>query len=273
MSKWIAASTVFLAFLLFAGAQDNPKKDPSPTGVSDAKSFSEKMEALCEEFRAKEHRVSNRLASSKNRRTQHSLRKAIDKLEERYSARYLDLAERNPKEPEVLTVLQQVAQSSEAHAGRAVDILIRQHADSRQIGEICYRLANDGENPAHIEKLARAVLQKNRSDDVVATTSLALARVLLARCDSEKIEPAERTRLIKEAETVLTTVMDKYPKVTVTAAAAAVEKLATPALFEIRHLQPGMRVPPLKAEDIDGKPIDLADYRGKVVLLQFWQFG
>jgi len=31
-----------------------------------------------------------------------------------------------------------------------------------------------------------------------------------------------------------------------------------------------MRAPQIEGEDIDGKPTRLADYRGKVVLLDFW---
>ena len=32
----------------------------------------------------------------------------------------------------------------------------------------------------------------------------------------------------------------------------------------------GMRAPQIEGEDIDGKPMRLDDYRGKVVLLDFW---
>ena len=32
----------------------------------------------------------------------------------------------------------------------------------------------------------------------------------------------------------------------------------------------GMRGPQIEGEDIDGKPMRLDDYRGKVVLLDFW---
>ena len=41
-------------------------------------------------------------------------------------------------------------------------------------------------------------------------------------------------------------------------------------LFEIRHLQPGKAAPDILGDDIDGQKFKLSDYRGKVVLLDFW---
>jgi peroxiredoxin len=49
--------------------------------------------------------------------------------------------------------------------------------------------------------------------------------------------------------------------------------LATKArglIYELEHLQPGMSAPPFSAETLDGKKVSLNDFRGKVVLLNFW---
>jgi cytochrome oxidase Cu insertion factor (SCO1/SenC/PrrC family) len=43
-------------------------------------------------------------------------------------------------------------------------------------------------------------------------------------------------------------------------------------LFEIRHLCVGKEAPEIEGEDQDGKPFKLSDFRGKVVLLDFWSF-
>jgi thiol-disulfide isomerase/thioredoxin len=47
-------------------------------------------------------------------------------------------------------------------------------------------------------------------------------------------------------------------------------RIARSALFEIRHLAVGRIAPELTGEDIDGKPLRLREYRGKVVLVSFW---
>ncbi|TAH37353.1 MAG: redoxin domain-containing protein [Planctomycetota bacterium] len=43
-------------------------------------------------------------------------------------------------------------------------------------------------------------------------------------------------------------------------------------LFELDHLQIGMVAPDFEAEDEHGQPFKLSDYRGKVVVLDFWGF-
>lgn len=42
--------------------------------------------------------------------------------------------------------------------------------------------------------------------------------------------------------------------------------------FEVENLLPGCQAPDIKGEDLDGTAFSLSDYRGKVVLLDFWGF-
>ena len=43
-------------------------------------------------------------------------------------------------------------------------------------------------------------------------------------------------------------------------------------VFDLEHLQNGMKAPDFEATDADGVKFHLSDYRGKVVLLDFWGF-
>ena len=45
---------------------------------------------------------------------------------------------------------------------------------------------------------------------------------------------------------------------------------ATSALFELQNLSIGKVAPDIVGEDLDGTPMKLSDYRGKVVVLDFW---
>lgn len=49
------------------------------------------------------------------------------------------------------------------------------------------------------------------------------------------------------------------------------DRIAAPR-FEKEHLQPGMQAPEIEGTDLDGVAFKLSDYRGKVVLLDFWGF-
>jgi hypothetical protein len=46
--------------------------------------------------------------------------------------------------------------------------------------------------------------------------------------------------------------------------------MAKNLLQEAEHLEPGLQAPEIAGEDLDGKSFKLADYKGKVVLLDFW---
>jgi len=41
-------------------------------------------------------------------------------------------------------------------------------------------------------------------------------------------------------------------------------------IFELDHTSIGKVAPEITGEDIGGKPMKLSDFRGKVVLLDFW---
>jgi hypothetical protein len=47
---------------------------------------------------------------------------------------------------------------------------------------------------------------------------------------------------------------------------------AAPFIFEMEHLQVGDTVPEIESVDIDGKPVRLSQFRGQVIVLDFWGF-
>jgi len=50
----------------------------------------------------------------------------------------------------------------------------------------------------------------------------------------------------------------------------AIGEKAAAELFEVRHLLVGRPAPEIEGRDQDGREFKLSDYRGKVVLLDFW---
>tara|TARA_R110002072_G_scaffold273253_2_gene434030 strand:- start:25407 stop:26216 length:810 start_codon:yes stop_codon:yes gene_type:complete len=49
-------------------------------------------------------------------------------------------------------------------------------------------------------------------------------------------------------------------------------KLANGLVFEARQLRVGQTAPEIAGHDVDGNPVRLTDYRGQVVVLDFWGF-
>ncbi|HKA07992.1 MAG TPA: TlpA disulfide reductase family protein [Gemmataceae bacterium] len=47
-------------------------------------------------------------------------------------------------------------------------------------------------------------------------------------------------------------------------------EMAKGSLFELRNLQVGMKAPPAESKNLNGEKVSLADYQGKVVVLDIW---
>ena len=99
---------------------------------------------------------------------------------------------------------------------------------------------------------------------------LILAQVLEGRAFSLAASDARGAeRIRKESETLLEQAADEYADVNMPRE-GAVGKKAQGVLFDMRHLSIGKAAPEIEGTDQEGKPFKLSDYRGKVVLLDFW---
>ncbi len=88
-----------------------------------------------------------------------------------------------------------------------------------------------------------------------------------------KLRKADRGAIEHKAEEILERVIADYGDVVyVNGEVATKETLAAVAnreLSEIRSLSVGKKAPEITGEDVDGKPMKLSEFRGKVVLLDF----
>src|SRR5262249_54978382 len=110
------------------------------------------------------------------------------------------------------------------------------------------------------ERLLRVLYTKGKRDDVRGVACLVLAQVLRGSADEKK--HTEREKLCVEAA-------DKYANVK-TAFDGTVGRKAKSELVDLRYLTVGKAAPEIQGTDQDGKCFKLSDYKGKVVLLDFW---
>ncbi len=173
-----------------------------------------------------------------------------------YAKRLLDLAKDNPQDAAAVDALVWVIQAARhfPEGKEATEKLFRDHLESDKIGPVCQTLrhAPDG------EKTLRNILEKNPHKNVKGMASFALAQHLK--------EQGPKTG--KEAEELFERVVKEFADVTMYG--RKLGKLAEGELFEVRHLGIGMTAPDIAGEDADSQKFKLSDYRGKVVLLDFW---
>jgi hypothetical protein len=225
----------------------------------------------------------------------------VYKLRDSLAAEFVELAEKYPKDPiAVDALLQAIWQvngtpwpvelvGKDVAWLRAFTLLQRDHVRSDKLGPACQRLA--GGYRKEYEAFLRTVLDKNPHKDVQAQACLALAHFLNSRrqrLDLIQEQPSlakefadlfgkeyldelrkDRGKATQEEETLLERALEKYGDVKLPEGGTVSEK-ARAELFEIRHLQVGKEAPNIEGRDQDGNPLNLRDFRGKVVLLDFW---
>ena len=214
----------------------------------------------------------------------------------------VELAEKYPKDPIALDALieavwqvntvpwpVELVGRDEARP-RAFALLERDHLRSDRLGPLCERISYG--LCAEYETFLRAVLEKNPKKEIQAEACLALAHYLNNRSQRlglvleqpglakefadlfgreylERLRRQDRTQAIREAETLFERAMRNYGDMKMPDGETIFEK-AEAELFEIRHLSVGKVAPDIEGEDQDGVKFKLSDYRGKVVLLDFW---
>lgn len=217
--------------------------------------------------------------------------------------KFVELAEKNPNDPIALDALMQAVRQvnttwpvelvgEDKARGKAFEILLRDHIRSDKLVPLCQSVSYG--YCREYETFLRAVLEKNPHKDVQAAACLSLAHFLNGRlqrldlCKDQpelakefaglfgkeylaKLQKQDREQAIQEVEAVFEQAAEKFGSVKLPGGDTVAER-AKAELFEIRNLSVGKVAPDIEGEDQDGKRFKLSEYRGKVVLLDFWSF-
>jgi hypothetical protein len=160
----------------------------------------------------------------------------------------------------------------QAQVEAAFKEFVDQHASAMKadrLTEMCQSLRFSGGKAA--EPLLRTLIDKDTRPEVLGVAVLVLGQMLKARADELATpNPKEAEKLQKESEKLLEQAADKYAGVKLPFRAGTVGAKAKSELYEVRFLAVGKTAPEVEGEDQDGKKFKLSDYRGKVILLDFW---
>lgn len=132
------------------------------------------------------------------------------------------------------------------------------HVRSTRIAPMCMSLLAVGDKSAM--KLLERIDKENPSRKMQGVAALAVAYMLGNLGDDTKILQ-RRLTLIRKA------IIESHD---VKVENATVADLASDQLYVIRYLGKGREAPELTGVDVASKAIKLSDYRGKVVVLLFW---
>ena len=106
-------------------------------------------------------------------------------------------------------------------------------------------------------RISRLMIAMARESETKARIALKEGRAL----DGVDLSLEERTRSLRIYESVAA----RWPE-------TPTGRLANGLVFEARQLRVGQIAPEIAGHDVDGQPVRLSDYRGQVVVLDFWGF-
>jgi thiol-disulfide isomerase/thioredoxin len=250
-----------------------------------------------EQFQALEKEFKDALEEFQKLRKEVKTQEEFDKLMSeknpipKFADKFLSLAEKDPKDPVAGDAVFLVLRNGGTRGKNGTRLLelFPNYADSDKLGPIVMRLGGDVD-PIN-EKLLKVVLEKNKNKEILgqATYALAsfykeLAEVVPLVKDNEEIRKRAEMffgadgvkallardvkTLAKETEDLYDVIVKKYADVDI--GRQNLGKVASRELFEMRDLQVGKTAPATEAEDIDGKKSSIAQFKGKVVVLDFW---
>ncbi len=224
----------------------------------------------------------------------------LDTLRDGIAQKFLDLALAHPKDPIAVDALTQAiwmvnnnsfpTGGKDCPGGKAMALLLRDHLQSDKIGPICLRIATGFRK--EYEPFLRTILQKNPHKKVQALACLALAQFLnnrLQRLDQireqpelapeyerlfgkdylEQLRRQDRVQVTREIEALFERAGKDFADEKIPYSGTVGAK-AKAELFEFRHLLVGKEAPDIVGADQHGQRFKLSDYRGKVVLIDFW---
>jgi hypothetical protein len=152
-----------------------------------------------------------------------------------------------------------------------VNLVIEYHMTSKKIANVLGLLTREAvEEPAAKDR-AKAL----DTMELIVTKSPHKSVQAAAVFYKNKAEPYGRKaptnseELSKKAEAGFERVLKEYGDV-VQYGKRTFGDAAKTTLYEIRNLRVGKTVPEIEGEDVDGAKFKISDYRGKVVMLDFW---
>ena len=235
--------------------------------------------------------------------TEAEQKKALDRYYETVAylgRRAMAVVKRRPGAPDAVEALiwaRKVGTEDNAElAGVVYDFVAEHYLDSDAILPLCRTAWVDAVKSPQVETCLRAAVERSKNPKVRALCCFSLGRCYqeLASAARDLNDPVRREiregildrfgpvvirrlrsldpeKLTREAEVCFDRTIkefgDQRPMGTFF---PPLGDQAEGMLFLLHHLGIGCTAPEIEGEDIDGKPMKLSDYRGKVVVVSFW---
>ena len=246
------------------GSKQPGAERPSPTAQ-------EEYQVLEEEFRQAQRLFKEALDAAK---TEDQRRKIVEELGPKtdpkaYTKRFLRIIADHPSSTVALDAFNWLLAYSSTDANKAVGSISPELIRSPQIVSVCralrYRQCEAG------MRILQEIIRTNPLHNVQGYAKYSLAKYYRKKADGQTGPASDRSLSEGAAAMLLKEVVADYGHLELNG--GTLGKTASQDLFELTHLGIGKTAPEIEGQAIDGRPLKLSDYRGKVVLLVFSGFS
>jgi hypothetical protein len=295
MPRSVTAALAVLTLVCISarGAPDDAKKTSEAQAKETPKA---RFQAVLDEYQKAQQEFMQAYSKAKTDEERNKLYNEKYPKPNEYADRFMAIADAAPEDPAAVDALVWCIQLGRggASAPKAMARLAQKHADNPKLASAVAGMVYSYAPVA--ETLLRAIAEKNRDRAARGSAILALAqylnrRIELIRALKEKGERQEQYEQFLTAQgydkdalsklktadpaVVLTEVESLFEKVEkefgdINGGRGTLGKVAGAELNEIRNLGVGKPSPEISGADLDGKPFKLSDYKGKVVVVDFW---
>jgi hypothetical protein len=248
-----------------------------------------KLEAWTKAYAEQNAEFQKAARAAKTPEERREVSKLMPKPQE-FAEKFKKLADENPKSEAGLKALIWIAQNVRGGAAstEAIAQVLADYPEAKEIESVVPMLAMGNPSP-DTETTLQQIIEKSPHDVVKAKATYALASALKRIVDlngrlasDEKMEETFAKQMGEKTMDYVTKVgtdttrieelyqkiVDEYPDVEM--GRRTLGKIASGALFEMRNLAIGKIAPEIVGKDFDEVEFKLSDYRGKVVVIDFW---
>ncbi|MCH8828286.1 MAG: redoxin domain-containing protein [Planctomycetes bacterium] len=249
-----------LILLVMSPAVSAKKRDTKP--VKAKKPSSAEFKKISAEYnKARTELLSKYRKAEKEEKAK--IVKKFSSLAGNYAPRLIALVKKSPKDSTSYTALAWIVSRVRKgeHFDAALDFLQKDHLQNPRIGSLTRSLGYSKSKKALL--LLTALLEKGSNADVKLKACVALAGLL-----KRNGERGGGKKTLAKSEKMFERAISDFKD------AKSGSRSVETAERELKDLRGpraiGKIVPEIKAEDLDGVEFKLSDYRGKVVVLDFW---
>ncbi|HEV3143151.1 MAG TPA: peroxiredoxin family protein [Gemmataceae bacterium] len=252
-----------LALLIVLSAVDSNSSSGQEKGKSKPTTYQEKLQSLLDDYRKENNKYEDDLAGAKTEDEKTVIKKLKAQMANGFAEKFLAFAAEAPKTPPAADAMLWILRYADTYSGmeKVIDMIIKNQLHTPKLVPV---LANLKPEVKGGDRLLRKVGESSTNVECKTVALLRLAENLQTQSeDAENKE--EAAKLMKEAEARAKEVIKKYAAVN-----REYTKKAQDILDDIEKLSPGKKAPDISGEDLEGQPLKLSDFKGRIVVLVFW---